>query len=64
VRINTTDPPGNERPAVDYLKSVLTDAGIPFQEFALEPNRPSLVARLKGNGRKRPPAPRPATSTP
>ena len=54
VRINTTDPPGNERPAVDYLKRVLAEAGIESQEFALEPNRPSLVARLKGNGRKRP----------
>jgi acetylornithine deacetylase/succinyl-diaminopimelate desuccinylase-like protein len=25
-----------------------------FQEFAVEPNRPNLVARLKGNGQKRP----------
>src|SRR6187401_2147651 len=54
VRFDTTDPPGGERPAVDYLKRVLTEAGIEFQEFALEPNRPNLVARLKGNGNKRP----------
>ena len=58
VRFDTTDPPntppGGERPAVDYLKKVLTDAGIEFQEFALEPNRPNLVARLKGSGSKRP----------
>jgi len=54
VRFDTTDPPGGERPAVDYLKKVLTEAGIEFQEFALEPNRPNLVARLKGNGTKRP----------
>src|SRR6186713_145538 len=54
VRFDTTDPPGGERPAVDYLKKVLTEAGIEFQEFALEPNRPNLVARLKGSGSKRP----------
>ena len=52
--MDTTDPPGGERPAVDYLKKVLAAAGIESQEFALEANRPSLVARLKGNGRKRP----------
>jgi acetylornithine deacetylase/succinyl-diaminopimelate desuccinylase-like protein len=54
VRIDTTDPPGGERPAVDYLKKVLAEAGIESEEFALEPNRPNLVARLKGTGRKRP----------
>jgi len=54
VKLDTTDPPGGERPAVEYLKRVLTGAGIEFQEFAVEPNRPNLVARLKGNGQKRP----------
>ena len=54
VRFDTTDPPGGERPAVDYLKKVLAAAGIESQEFSLEPNRPNLVARLKGSGRKRP----------
>jgi acetylornithine deacetylase/succinyl-diaminopimelate desuccinylase-like protein len=54
VRLDTTDPPGGEQPAVDYLKKVLAAAGIEFQEFSSEPNRPNLVARLKGNGQKRP----------
>ena len=54
VRMDTTDPPGGERPVVEYLKKVLGEAGIEFQEFALEPNRPNLVARLKGLGAKRP----------
>lgn len=54
VRLDTTDPPGGERPVVEYLKSVLKAEGIQFQEFALEPNRPNLVARLKGKGTKRP----------
>jgi acetylornithine deacetylase/succinyl-diaminopimelate desuccinylase-like protein len=54
VRMDTTDPPGGERPVVEYLKSVLKAEGIEYQEIALEPNRPNLVARLKGNGKKRP----------
>jgi acetylornithine deacetylase/succinyl-diaminopimelate desuccinylase-like protein len=54
VRFDTTDPPGGERPAVEYLKKALAAAGIESEEFALEPHRPSLVARLKGSGRKRP----------
>lgn len=54
VRINTTDPPGGEKPAVDYLKTALEQEGIPVQTFALQDNRPNLVARLKGSGKKRP----------
>ena len=54
LRIDTSDPPGKERPAAEYLKQVLEKEGIPAQLFALEPDRPNVVARLKGNGRKRP----------
>jgi acetylornithine deacetylase/succinyl-diaminopimelate desuccinylase-like protein len=54
LRIDTSNPPGNETKAVDYLKSVLDRAGIPSQVLALEPDRANLVARLKGNGSKRP----------
>ena len=54
VQMDTTDPPGGEKPVADYLKSVLEREGIPVQVFALEPNRPNIVARLKGSGRKRP----------
>jgi acetylornithine deacetylase/succinyl-diaminopimelate desuccinylase-like protein len=54
VQIDTTDPPGGERPAAEYLKQVLEKEGIPAQLFALEAHRPNLVARLKGSGRKRP----------
>lgn len=54
VRFDTSDPPGREREAVDYLKQVLTAEGIEVQEFSNEAHRPNLVARLKGNGAKRP----------
>ncbi len=54
LRFDTMDPPGRELPAAEYLKQVFDKEGIPAQLFALEPNRPNVVARLKGNGRKRP----------
>jgi acetylornithine deacetylase/succinyl-diaminopimelate desuccinylase-like protein len=54
LRFDTTDPPGAEEPAANYLKDVLEKEGIPVQVFTLEPRRPNIVARLKGSGRKRP----------
>ncbi len=52
VQINTIY--GNETQAVEYLKKVLDAEGIPSKTFALDPKRANLVARLKGNGTKRP----------
>jgi len=45
---------GHETKAVDYLRRVLEAEGIPTKTFAQEPARANLVARLKGNGTKRP----------
>lgn len=54
LRMDTSDPPGNERQAAEYLKLVLEREGIPVQLLEAEPNRVNMVARLKGNGRRRP----------
>ena len=54
VRFDTSDPPGSEKPAADYVQQVLEKAGIPVQVLALEGHRPNIVARLKGSGAKRP----------
>jgi acetylornithine deacetylase/succinyl-diaminopimelate desuccinylase-like protein len=54
VRFDTSDPPGNEKPAADYLVSVLKKEGIQADVFSVEPHRPNVVARLKGTGGKRP----------
>jgi acetylornithine deacetylase/succinyl-diaminopimelate desuccinylase-like protein len=54
VRMDTTDPPGNETPAADYIRQVFEREGIPAQVFALEQHRPNVLARLKGSGKKRP----------
>ena len=54
VRIDTSNPPGNETRVVDYVKGVLDKEGIPYQVFASDASRANLVARIKGNGRKKP----------
>jgi len=52
VQIDSTA--GHETLVVDYLRNVLEAEGIPTKTFALDPARANLVARLKGNGSKRP----------
>ena len=54
LRLDTSSPPGNEIRAADYLAQVLKREGIPYEVFAKDPQRPNLVARIKGNGKKRP----------
>lgn len=54
LRIDTSDPPGHEAPAVEYLKTVLEREGVEVKTFALDPKRPNLVARLRGTGKQRP----------
>jgi acetylornithine deacetylase/succinyl-diaminopimelate desuccinylase-like protein len=54
VRFDTSDPPGREQEAAEYLVKVLEAEGIPVETFALESHRPNVVARLAGNGSKKP----------
>ena len=48
IRFNTVNPPGNEREAQLHLKELLTEAGWECELLAAEPERPNLVARLRG----------------
>jgi acetylornithine deacetylase/succinyl-diaminopimelate desuccinylase-like protein len=54
VRIDSSSPPGNETRVVDLVEAVLDDAGIASTVLALDPARANLVARLRGDGSKRP----------
>ncbi|HYM18892.1 MAG TPA: M20/M25/M40 family metallo-hydrolase [Micropepsaceae bacterium] len=54
IQIDSSSPPGNETKVDDYLKRAFEAEGIPVKTFALDPKRGNLVARLKGNGKKRP----------
>jgi len=48
IRANTTNPPGNETPAVELLRAELDGAGLETKILAGEEGRPNLVARLPG----------------
>jgi acetylornithine deacetylase/succinyl-diaminopimelate desuccinylase-like protein len=54
LQIDTTNPPGNETRAAQYLQKVLEAEGIPARLLALNPERANLVARIRGNGSRRP----------
>jgi acetylornithine deacetylase/succinyl-diaminopimelate desuccinylase-like protein len=54
LRIDTSNPPGNETKAAQAIAAILEKEGIATRQFALDPNRANLVARIKGSGAKRP----------
>jgi acetylornithine deacetylase/succinyl-diaminopimelate desuccinylase-like protein len=54
LRVDTTNPPGNEMRAADFLARFLSKEGIEYRVFESAPGRANLYARLRGNGRKRP----------
>src|SRR5579862_5181901 len=54
IQMDTTDPPGNETKLVEYVKKVLEAEGIPVITSAKDPARSNLIARIKGNGSKKP----------
>src|SRR5689334_18369651 len=48
LRFDTVNPPGNERPAQEHLAVRLRDAGFEVELLGRTPERPNLVARLRG----------------
>ncbi len=47
IRFDTVNPPGNERPAQEFLAAHLEQAGFECELLGAEENRPNLVARLR-----------------
>jgi len=54
LRVDTTNPPGNEARATAFLQKILEAEGIETRVFEYEPGRANLWARLKGTGAKKP----------
>jgi acetylornithine deacetylase/succinyl-diaminopimelate desuccinylase-like protein len=50
IRYDTTNPPGNEADCVGFLNTLLRDSGVETTLLAKTPQRPNLIARLKGQG--------------
>ena len=50
IRVDTTNPPGNETAAAELLRDYLEPAGVECELFARVPERANLVARIRGTG--------------
>ena len=49
VKINTTNPPGNEQASAKYIAGILTKEGITPEFLDVAPGRSALVARLRSS---------------
>ncbi len=54
IQFDTTNPPGNEAACIAYVNDLLHQAGIETTTLARDPQRPNLIARLKGRGESPP----------
>src|SRR5271156_5575387 len=54
VRLDTSNPPGNETRVAEYLKQVADSHNIPCELLGADPKRQNFIARIKGNGKGRP----------
>ncbi|HXB15916.1 MAG TPA: M20/M25/M40 family metallo-hydrolase [Solirubrobacteraceae bacterium] len=50
LRFDTSNPPGNERACIDWVRGLLDELGCEVKVLAAEPERPNLIARLPGEG--------------
>src|SRR5579875_3382290 len=55
IRLDTSNPPGNERVAADYLAAALARDGIESTVIESNPTRANLVARIRGRDSSKPP---------
>ena len=54
IQIDTTNPPGNEIKAAQFLKAIFDREGIEARIIESAPGRGNIYARLRGNGSKKP----------
>jgi len=50
IRVDTTNPPGNETAAAELLREYLESNGVECELYARVPERANLVARIRGRG--------------
>jgi len=50
LRFDTSNPPGNERECIDWIRELLEGIGCEVRILASEAERPNLIARLAGRG--------------
>ena len=55
IRFDTSNPPGGERECIDWVSSLLEGLDCEVRILARDPERPNLIARLRGPRRRRRP---------
>ena len=53
IRIQTVNPPGNEIEGAHFFERIFEKESVPYQIFEPSPGRGSILATLKGNGKKK-----------
>lgn len=53
LRIDTSNPPGNEMKTARWLEALLAKDGIPSEILEIAPGRADLIARIRGDGSKK-----------
>jgi acetylornithine deacetylase/succinyl-diaminopimelate desuccinylase-like protein len=53
IRIQTVNPPGNEIEGANFFERIFEKEAVPYQIFEPSPGRGSILATLKGNGKKK-----------
>jgi acetylornithine deacetylase/succinyl-diaminopimelate desuccinylase-like protein len=54
LRFDTSNPPGNERECIEWIKGLLEALGCEVRVLAQQPERPNLIARIAGRGESPP----------
>ena len=54
LKVDTTNPPGNETRGAEHLGKLLAAEGIPYEILEYAPGRGNLIARLEGSGKEPP----------
>lgn len=54
LRFDTSNPPGNERECIEWIKGLLEALGCEVRILAQQPERPNLIARIAGRGESPP----------
>jgi acetylornithine deacetylase/succinyl-diaminopimelate desuccinylase-like protein len=54
IRFDTSNPPGNEAQCVQYIRQLVDAAGLETTVVWRDPDRPNLIARLRGRGEQAP----------
>lgn len=50
IQFDTTNPPGNEKDCIHFIRDLLEGAGLAVKMAGRDPGRPNLITRLKGDG--------------